>query len=239
MYESDEEEIAHASRRTVEQMAGWVRLSPLTKVLDLGAGYGGAARFLAKTYGCRVTCLNLSEVENERNRAMNRAEGLDRLIEVVDGSFEDLPFEDNAFDVIWSQDALLHSGDRSRALEEAVRVLRAGGEMVFTDPMAANGAGTEALAPILARLQLESMGSPDYYRRQLYRLGIKSVEFRDETPQLARHYQRVLEELSGRESELAGKVSVEYQERMKAGLRHWIEGGKAGNLAWGSFRVSA
>ncbi|MPZ29021.1 MAG: methyltransferase domain-containing protein [Micromonosporaceae bacterium] len=239
LYESPEEDIARASRRTVEQMAGWVRLSPDTKVLDVGAGYGGAARTLAKTYGCRVTCLNLSEVENERNRALNREHGLDQLVEVVDGSFEDLPFEDSAYDVVWSQDAFLHSGDRSRVIEEAVRVLRPGGELIFTDPMAANGCPPSALTPILERLQLQSMGSPDFYRRHLYRLGMKSVEFRDETPHLARHYQRVLEETERRDSELVGKVSEEYRTRMKDGLRNWVAGGQAGNLAWGIFHASA
>lgn len=239
LYESAEDEIGRASRRTVEQMAGWVRLRPETRVLDVGAGYGGAARFLASTYGCRVTCLNLSEVENERNRRLNREQGLDGLIDVVDGSFEDLPFEDNAFDVVWSQDALLHSGDRSRALEETVRVLRPGGELIFTDPMAADGTPPAALAPILDRLNLESMASPDFYRRQLYRLGMKSVEFRDETPQLANHYQRVLEETERRDEELAGRVSQTYRTKMKNGLRHWIEGGRAGNLAWGIFHATA
>lgn len=239
LYEQPDEDIARASRRTVEQMAGWVRLNPDTKVLDLGSGYGGAARYLAKTFGCRVTCLNLSEVENERNRALNREEGVDLLVEVVDGSFEDLPFEDNAYDVVWSQDAFLHSGDRSRAVEEAVRVLRPGGELIFTDPMAANGCAPSALTPILSRLQLESMGSPDFYRRQLYRFGMKSVEFRDETSQLAHHYQRVLEETERRDSELEGKVSHEYRDRMKLGLRNWVEGGEAGNLAWGIFHATA
>jgi sarcosine/dimethylglycine N-methyltransferase len=239
LYEQPGEDIAHASRRTVEQMAGWIRLSPTTKVLDLGSGYGGAARFLARTFGCRVTCLNVSEVENGRNRELNREQGLSHLVEVVDGSFEDLPFEDNSYDVVWSQDALLHSGDRGRAMEEAVRVLRPGGEMVFTDPMAADGAALPSLAPILARLQLESMGSPDSYRRHLYRLGMKSVEFRDETPQLTRHYQRVLEETERRDHDLEGCVSQEYRSRMKAGLEQWVNGGSAGNLAWGIFRATA
>jgi SAM-dependent methyltransferase len=239
LYEQPDEEIAAASRRTVDHMAGMLRLRPEHRVLDLGSGYGGAARHLAATYGCRVTCLNLSEVENERNREFNRRRGLDHLIEVVDGSFEELPFEDNAFDVIWSQDAFLHSGDRTRVLEEAARVLRPGGEMIFTDPMAANGVPAQELTPILDRLQLESMGSPDFYRRELYRLGMKSVEFHDRTPQLARHYQRVLEELEARDQELAGVVSEAYRTRMKAGLKHWVDGGHAGNLAWGIFHATA
>ena len=45
----------------------------------------------------------------------------------MDGSFEDLPFQDKAYDLVWSQDAFLHSGDRVRVLEEAVRVMKPGG----------------------------------------------------------------------------------------------------------------
>ena len=239
MYQDDSEDIGAASRRTVEQMAAGAEITADTRVLDVGAGYGGAARYLARTFGCPVTCLNLSEVENERNRELNRAQGLDHLIKVVDGSFEDLPFEDNSYDLVWSQDAFLHSGDRSRVLEEAVRVLRPGGQMIFTDPMAADGTPLAALSPILARLQLDSMGTPDFYRRNLLRLGVKSVDFQEETHQLPRHYQRVLDELERREDELEGHVSKEYRERMKTGLRHWVEGGKAGNLAWGIFRAKA
>jgi glycine/sarcosine/dimethylglycine N-methyltransferase len=239
MYEGETEDIAAASRRTVERMAAGAQIGPQTKVLDVGAGYGGAARYLARTFGCKVTCLNLSEVENERNRELNRAQGLHHLVDVVDGSFEDLPFEDNSYDLIWSQDAFLHSGDRSRVLEEVVRVLRPGGELIFTDPMSADGTPTSALSPILARLQLDSMGSPGYYRRQLLRLGMASVDFQDATHQLANHYQRVLEETERRDGELEGHVSTEYRERMKAGLRHWVNGGRAGNLAWGIFRARA
>src|SRR5690606_35134166 len=72
LYNTPDEDIATASRRTVERMASKVEITPETKVLDIGSGYGGAARYLAKTYGCQVTCLNLSEVENKRNREFNK-----------------------------------------------------------------------------------------------------------------------------------------------------------------------
>ncbi|MDA2912268.1 methyltransferase domain-containing protein, partial [Nitrospiraceae bacterium AH_259_D15_M11_P09] len=78
------------------------------RILDLGAGYGGAARYLAKTYGCHVGCLNLSEVQNQRNRDLNRSQGMDLQINVVDGSFEEIPLGDALVDVVWSQDAFLH-----------------------------------------------------------------------------------------------------------------------------------
>ena len=220
-------------------MASKLSITPQTRILDIGAGYGGAARYLARTYGCKVACLNLSEVENERNRAQTEEQGLSHLVEVYDGSFEDLQFEDNHFDVIWSQDAMLHSGDRVRVLQEAARVLKPSGEFVFTDPMASDSCDKSALRPILDRLHLDTLGSPQFYSRELGRLGMRSVDFEDHTPQLATHYGRVLRELTRRESDVAANSIAEYIERMKRGLQHWVDGGNGGNLAWGIFHARA
>ncbi|WP_246077643.1 class I SAM-dependent methyltransferase [Actinomadura hallensis] len=234
----DGDTIGAASARTVERMASHLGLTPESHVVDLGSGYGGSARYLARTFGCRVTCLNLSEVENERNRAMNREQNLDHLIGVIDGSFEALPFNDNSFHVVWSQDALLHGGDRIRALEEIARVLKPGGEFVFTDPMASDDCSREALRPILNRLHLDTMGSPGFYKREISRLGL-TPSFEDLTPHLTTHYARVLQETEEREPQLSQDISAEYLERMKAGLRNWVRGGESGNLKWGIFRCKA
>lgn len=236
LYQSDVEPISEASRRTVEYMAS--RLNNLTKearVLDIGAGYGGAARYMAKQYGCHVAALNLSEAENQRDRQMNKEQGLDHLIEVVDGSFEEIPYPDASFDVLWSQDAILHSGNRPKVLEEAVRVLKSGGEFVFTDPMQADDCPEGVLQPILDRIHLETLGSPGFYKETLQRLGLEDLGYEDHTHQLVNHYSRVLRETENREAELSQVVSKDYIERMKKGLGHWIEGGKNGYLAWGIF----
>lgn len=235
MYDHADEPIFDASRRTVERMASKVNLGPGTKVLDIGAGYGGAARHLARTYGCRVVALNLSEVENERDRQKNEEQGLSHLIEVTDGAFEDLPYPSDTFDVVWSQDSMLHSGDRDRVLEEVDRVIKPGGDFVFTDPMAADHCPPGVLSPILERIHLDTMGSPAFYRRAGHRLGWREIEFDDNSKQLPTHYGRVRRELEDREDEIARVVSNEYIERMKKGLGHWVEGGNNDYLAWGIF----
>lgn len=234
IYRSEDEPISEASRRTVERMAARLGdLDPESRVLDLGAGYGGPARFLAEKYGCRVVALNLSEIENERNRALNESRGLEYMIEVVEGSFEEVPYDEDSFDVVWSQDAILHSGERGKVFEEVSRVLKENGSFVFTDPMKANDCPDEVLQPILDRLHLDSLGSPEFYRQTAREVGLRELGFEDHTEQLPTHYARVLEETECREDELSASVSREYLERMKKGLGHWIEGGRKGHLAWG------
>lgn len=235
IYETMDEAIAIASQRTVDAMASQclMNLSPQTRVIDVGAGYGGSARWLAGKFGCHVTCLNLSEVQNNRNRLMNTQQELADRIDVVDGSFEDIPAPDNSFDLAWSQDAILHSGKRAQVLDEVDRILKPGGEFVFTDPMQADDCPEGVLQPVLDRIHLDSLGSFAFYRQQAQRLGWEELQVLDLTPELVTHYTRVRQELAKRRESLADKVSHEYMDRMIQGLGHWIDAGSNGYLAWG------
>jgi sarcosine/dimethylglycine N-methyltransferase len=235
LYENDEESIHMASRRTVERIASRLDIKPEARILDLGSGFGGGARFLAKTYGCYVTALNISEVENSRCGEINKAQGIDHLIDTVDASFEDVPLPDASYDIVWSQDAILHSGERERVLEEVGRLLKPGGHFVFTDPMMADDCPKAVLKPILDRIHLETLGSPDFYRQAAQRFGLKEIDFEDHTEQLTTHYRRVLEETERRESDLKKVVAPEYIANMKKGLAHWVDGGKNNHLVWGIF----
>lgn len=236
-YESAEQPIAEASRNTVVRLADRVarRLNENSHVLDIGSGYGGAARYLAKRFGCSVTALNLSEAENQRCRELNQQQGLDQRITVVDGSFESIPALDQSYDLVWSQDAILHSGQREQVLVEVARVLKPGGRFLFTDPMQSDVCPAGVLQPILDRIHLTSLGSPEFYRAACQRQGLQEIAFEEATSQLVNHYCRVLEETTTRHDELAAEVSEDYIERMKVGLGHWIEGGRAGHLTWGIF----
>ncbi|MCH9807190.1 MAG: methyltransferase domain-containing protein [Alphaproteobacteria bacterium] len=234
LYESEREEIATASRRTVERLADL--LPPLGKdahILDIGSGYGGAARYLAKRFGCKVTALNLSEKENARNRELSEAAGLGDLVNVVDGSFEAIPVADGSVDAVWSQDAILHSGKRDVVIAEVARALKPGGHFVFTDPMESGNCGREDLEPVLARIHLDTLGSPAFYEKTAKGQGLEFVDWQEKTPQLIRHYSRVGQELAAQRAGLKGKVSEDYIDRMLVGLGNWVKAGEKGCLAWG------
>lgn len=234
LYDGPGDTIRAASRKTVAQMAERLRnLKPDARVLDIGSGYGGAARYLAANHKAHVTCLNLSRVENERNTRLSAEQGVGARVDVVQGSFEDIPAPDAAFDIVWSQDAILHSGNREKVMAEVMRVLRPGGEFIFTDPMQADDLGDESvLQPIYDRIHLSSLGSIAFYRRTLGALGMEEAGVQDLTPQLRTHYARVCEELAARRGELDGVVSSDYIERMLVGLQNWVDGADKGYLAW-------
>lgn len=242
IYRDDDERIADASRRTVETMANrLVNVDGTTRVLDLGAGYGGSARYLADRFGCRVSCLNLSETQNALNRILTAEAGLTDRVSVVHGDFENIPEPDNSFDIVWSQDAILHSGNRTRVLDEVRRVLVNGGQFIFTDPMQSDTCPEGVLQPILDRIQLSTLASFGFYRAELSARGFEETGTEDLTDQLRMHYWRVGRALKDRYDEAATLSGQTYVDNMIKGLQHWVDGADNGYLAWGimDYRLTA
>ena len=242
IYRDDAEPIADASRRTVESMADrLIRSDASTRVLDLGAGYGGSARYLADRFGCKITCLNLSETQNALNRTLTVEAGLNELVDVVYGDFENIPEPDDSFDIVWSQDAILHSGNRTRVLDEVSRVLVGDGQFTFTDPMQSDTCPDRVLQPILDRIQLSTLASFGFYRTELTARGFEESRTEELTDQLRMHYWRVGKALQDRYDEAVKMSGQTYVDNMIKGLQHWVDGADRGYLAWGimDYRLTA
>jgi len=235
VYEQGNEDIRAASDATVARMAAKLpALGADSRVLDMGSGYGGSMRQLVQRYGCRAICLNISGTQNDYNHQKIRRAGLAERIEVHHGVFEAVPLADASVDVVWSQDAFLHSDRREQALAEAWRVLRPGGYFIFTDPCQADEVPEGVLQPVYDRLQLSSLGSPGFYRTVAEELGFRTVEQEDLTAHLRIHYAQVREALLANHDRLreAG-ASEDYLTRMATGLENWVKAADAGYLAWG------
>lgn len=211
-----------------------------TRVLDLGAGYGGAARYLAKTYGCEVVCLNLSRVQNNRNRALNRDEGLEGKVSVYEGTFEEVSSAvGGGFDVIWSQDSFLHSLDRGKIVGEIDRLLRKDeeGRVVFTDIMASADAFTkqpELMTRMMERLHLSSLATVEFYLGGFKERGFKDLGYWNGREHFGTHYAKLGEELARRREEVLGKgVEERVLERHTTGMKRWVEAKEEGCVDWG------
>ncbi|CAN0584662.1 unnamed protein product, partial [Laminaria digitata] len=173
------------------------------------------------------------ETQNALNRELTAAAGLSDLVDVMHGNFESIPEPDDSYNAVWSQDAILHSGDRERVLDEVRRVLTDRGQFIFTDPMQSDDCPDGVLQPILDRIQLSTLASFDFYRDALVARRFREESIDPLTDQLRTHYFRVrhtLQENYDQAVELSGK---EYIDNMLNGLQHWVDGADNGYLAWG------
>ncbi len=116
-----------------DALARAARIGIGSKVVDLCAGLGGPARYLAHRYGAIVTGIELTPARVAGAAELSRRVGLHGQVRVLEGNVMDLPLADASFDAVVSQEALLHVPDTARAFGEAHRVLCAGGRIAFTN----------------------------------------------------------------------------------------------------------
>jgi sarcosine/dimethylglycine N-methyltransferase len=106
------------------------------KVIDVGAGLGGPARFLASRYGARVTAVEPTRRFREASAELTRRAGLADLVQTVDGTATELPVTDSSMDVAWMQAVAISVSDKGAMARELCRVLRPGGRLAFFDSFA-------------------------------------------------------------------------------------------------------
>jgi sarcosine/dimethylglycine N-methyltransferase len=108
-------------------------------VLDIGSGVGGPARFLAATYGCRVTGVDFSEPFVDAARYLTERTGQSGRVSFETASALDLPFDDSHFDVALLQHVAMNIADRSRLYCEIRRVLKLSGRFAIYDVVLNSG----------------------------------------------------------------------------------------------------
>jgi SAM-dependent methyltransferase len=85
------------------ELAHAAGLDPSTCVLDLGCGVGGPPRYLAATFGCKVTGIDLSPAFIDRATYLTTRCALSDRLRFEFGDASHLPFEDATFDVVFLQ----------------------------------------------------------------------------------------------------------------------------------------
>ena len=109
---------------------------PGLRVLDVGGGLGGPARTLAAEYGCHVTVVDLTESYVRAARMLTARLRLDDRVSHRVGNALELPVDDGAFDLVWTQNSGMNIADKERLYAGFHRVLRRGGMLALQEPMA-------------------------------------------------------------------------------------------------------
>ncbi len=156
-------------------------LTSKDRVLDVGCGIGGSSRLMAGEPGCRVTGLDLSDRFIECAGELTRMTGLGNRVDFKTGSVLNLPFEDGRFDAVVVQHLLMNIEDKTRALEECRRVLKAGGKLILHEII--RGGGDELLYPVpwAGKPSISFLDSWEKLLERLHQAGFESVFVSDES----------------------------------------------------------
>ena len=120
---------------TTAEFCSEMSLKPGMKILDVGAGIGGSAFYMAKTFGVEIDGVDLSsnmvDIANENRGKMDKDIQKKVNFKVEDATKMDYP--ENYYDVVYSRDTILHIADKKSLFINFFKTLKPNGCIVITD----------------------------------------------------------------------------------------------------------
>jgi len=115
----------------IDALLDWAQIRFAEQILDVGCGIGGSSLYLAQKFQAAATGVTLSPVQAARATERAQAAGLETSTRFQVANALDLPFDDDAFDLVWSLESGEHMPDKEQFLRECYRVLKPGGTLLL------------------------------------------------------------------------------------------------------------
>jgi len=162
------------------ELAEAAELAPSTRVLDLGCGIGGPARYLAATFGCSVIGVDLNPGFIDAATYLTTRCELSGLVNFQIGDALHLLFEDATFDTVFLQHVAMNIEDRTALYAEVNRILMPKGRFVIHDLVLRDG-DVVYPAPWAHDASTSFLLSEPDTRMALEQARFKTVLWRDDT----------------------------------------------------------
>lgn len=205
-----------------------------THLLDVCSALGGPARYLSRTYGCRVTGLDATQRMHAEAIRRTAEAGLSGKLEFVLGNALDMPFQASTFDVVWGQDAWCYITDKQRLVEECARVLKPGGALAFTDWLETGPMTDEEWKALNAFMVFPYMETLDGYAKLAEAAGLTVVEKEDLSLDFATHIQGYLDMVQNDfRQPIVDNYGQEMYKAVEEGITLWRDASAAGKVGRG------
>lgn len=155
------------------ELAAQMELEPGLRILDVGSGIGGPARYFAAEHQCKVTGVDLTEEFVQVARSLTQRTKLDHLVDFVQASALNLKFSPETFD----RASMIHVGmniaDKASLFREVRRVLKPGGKFAIFDILRAGDAPMTYPVPWASSEETSFVVDKGSYREALEKAGFR------------------------------------------------------------------
>ena len=226
-----------------DEVAEILGLAPGSKLLDVGSGIGGPARYLAATTGCNVVGVELqADLCEAAADLTSRVHDLSKRVQFIQGNGADLrsmrmpapyePFGEN-FDHFVSLLVNLHVPNRPALLEGLFARLKTDGTFVIEDFAALRPPTAAEAATLVDLVKAPSVTSLATYLDELKQVGFVDMEAKDMTPLWADWTAARSREYVATEAEavaLHGRSTFESRAHFYAAIAELFAGGRVGGV---------
>jgi SAM-dependent methyltransferase len=163
------------------------------RILDIGCGLGGPARYIAKRFQCTVDGIDITAAFVEAANKLTVLVGMQGQVKIELGDGHRLPYADACFDGAYTQHVTMNVSDRGIFFSEAHRVLKPGAFFALTEhglgpkgnpyyplPWSEDGSGAYLVTPSETRALLE-------------KTGFENVTIEDTGPKYLAGYKKAIE----------------------------------------------
>jgi len=205
-----------------QEIAAQLALKPGERVLDIGSGIGGPARWFAATFAVPVIGVDLTPEFCAAAEALSAATGLADRVTILNGSALALPVPDGAFDAAYSQNVIMNIADKRLFYREAFRALRPGGRLALSNLCAGPAGEPYFPVPWATTRDTSFLATPEEMRADLLAAGFEIADFRDVTEATREAQRRTRERIDKGE---VPRIAVDI-----------IMGERAREMQWNSIR---
>jgi len=168
-------------RAATLELARAAGLDATKRVLDVGSGVGGTSRCLAKEFGCRVTGIDLTDEYCRAAEMLSARTGLAHLVDFRQGDATELPFDDQTFDIVWTEHVAMNIPDKTGLYKEMHRVLKPGGTLAIYDVLAGPSGPVLFPVPWARTPDTSFLVQPNELRKLLKEAGFTVTDWSDTT----------------------------------------------------------
>ena len=166
------------------------------KVLDVGCGIGGPARMIAGVYGCKVTGVDLTEEFIRTAKLLSGLVGLNKLTEFIQADATEMPFDDESFDVVWTEHAQMNIENKEKLYSEIHRVLKKDGRFIYYDIFSSGKGPLYFPVPWAENDSLSHLITPPDYDKLLSNIGFKEIQVKELTGMSIEFFKTTFEKIS-------------------------------------------
>ncbi|XP_013397036.1 phosphoethanolamine N-methyltransferase 1 [Lingula anatina] len=167
--------------QAVQEAIDDLKINSSFRILDIGSGIGGPARYIAQKTGCHITAVELQEDLNTVATDLTKRCNLQDNITHVCGDFLQADYGSESFDLIVSWLTYLHIPDKEKLFENCWYHLKKGGKMFAADFFESQPFDSAEIEKLSSAVYASDIPSKERYISLLESAGFKHIKFVDET----------------------------------------------------------
>lgn len=167
------DEFHTGGRVATEHLLNELNFDTHKHVLDIGCGIGGTSRYLADRYNTTITGIDLTNEYIDAGNILNQWVSLDDKISLQCADANNIPSEDNEFDLAVMLHVGMNIADKFALFTEVARVLNKGGEFAIYDVMLKDAAEINYPVPWATDKSMSYLEPMEHYVDYLERAGFR------------------------------------------------------------------